>query len=118
MPKLMAPMPALVISTNEAPDTVPDTPWLNGIMETRANLVSRFVGRYQKGEHSHNSSFTSDVTADSALSEGLTAVYRNDPRLGAILSRARPLAGEASFRHETLAYVCMLVTYFFTLIVS
>ena len=63
--------------------------------------MSRFVGRYKKGEHSHNSSFTSDVTADSALSEGLTAVYRNDPRLGAILSRARLLAGEASFRHET-----------------
>ena len=61
----------------------------------------RFVGRYKRGEHSHNSSFTSDVTADSALSEGLAAVYRNDPRLGAILSRARLLAGEASFRHET-----------------
>ena len=45
--------------------------------------MSRFVGRY-KGEHSHNSSFTSDVTADMALSEGLTTVYRNDPRLGAM----------------------------------
>ena len=28
--------------------------------------------------------FTSDVTADTALSEGLTTVYRNDPRLGAM----------------------------------
>ena len=54
--------------------------------------MSQIVGRYKKG---------TDVTADSALSEGLTAVYRNDPRLGAILSRARLLAGEASFRHET-----------------
>ena len=47
------------------------------------NLVSRFV-EGTKGEHSHNSSFTSDVTADTALSEGLTTVYRNDPRLGAM----------------------------------
>ena len=34
--------------------------------------------------YSHNSSFASDVTADTALSEGLTTVYRNDPHLGAM----------------------------------
>ena len=62
--------------------------------------MSQFVGRY-KGGHSHNSSFTLDVTADTALSEGLTAAYRNDPRLGAIPSRVRLLVGAASFRLET-----------------
>ena len=35
------------------------------------------------------------------MSEGLTTVYRNDPRLGAMPQRARLLVGEASFRHET-----------------
>ena len=68
--------------------------------------MSRIVGRYKKGEHSHNSSFTSDVTADSALSEGLTAVYRNDPRLGAILSRARLLVNALWARAPALRSSC------------
>ena len=52
--------------------------------KTRTSLVSQFVESLHKGEHSHNSSFALDVTTDSALSKGLTVVYRNDPRLGAM----------------------------------
>jgi len=56
----------------------------------RTNLASQIVRRYKKGgEHSHNSSFASDVTADTALSEGLTTVYRNNPPALARYSRGR-----------------------------
>ena len=51
--------------------------------------------------------FTSDVTADTALSEGLTTVYRNDPRLGAMPRHGRAclLGGVVSARDIAGPYV-------------
>ena len=72
-------------------------PWTSHDLEPDSFSVSDRQ-TLQKGEHSHNSSFTSDVTADTALA-GATTVYRTTPTLCAMsLARARLLAGEVSFR--------------------
>ena len=62
----------------------------------RQTLASQIVRRYK----STTFQLCPDVTADYSPERGLTTVYRNNPPWREF-SRARLLAGEALFRHDT-----------------